>query len=122
MKIVNRKKVKPYITLDGSLIREFFAYRNSALKNLSLAEAVVAPNKETILHCHKNAQKLYYILRGKARIWVGKKSAVVKKDDTILIMPQQQHKIRNTGRSNLVFLCICSPCYEHNDTRIVEKE
>ena len=122
MKIVNRKDVVPFVTLDGSTIREIFAYRNSALKNLSLAEAVVRPGKETSLHYHTKAQELYYILRGRGRIRVGKKSALVKKDDTILIMPKQKHKIRNIGKNSLVFLCTCSPSYEHRDTCVIRSK
>jgi len=122
MRIFNRKKIKPFVTLDGSLIRELCAYRNSPLEGCSLAEAVVAPGKETIPHVHRTSQELYYILRGRARMRVGKKSAIVGKNDTILIMPGEKHSIRNTGSVDLVFLCICSPCYEHSDTRLVAKK
>ena len=73
----------------------------------------------TFPHYHAKSQELYYVLRGKGRIYVGKKSAFVKKDDTILIMPKQKHKIKNIGTSNLVFLCMCSPSYEHTKTHMV---
>lgn len=55
MKVVNRKDIAPFITLDNSIIREILAYRNSELKNLSLAEAIVPPGRETFLHFHKKA-------------------------------------------------------------------
>ena len=121
MKVVNRKDIVPFITLDNSIIRELLAYRNSALKNLSLAEAVVQPGSETHLHFHKKAQEIYYILKGRGRIQVGNKKRLVKKDDAILILSRQRHKIKNVGRTNLIFLCICSPAYEHKDTYVKQK-
>lgn len=118
MKVVNRKDIAPFITLDNSIIREILAYRNSELKNLSLAEAIVPPGRETFLHFHKKAQEVYFILRGVGKIQIGGESRIVRKNDTILIFPKKRHKIKNTGKRNLVFLCICSPCYEYGDTVI----
>lgn len=108
----NRTKIKPFLTLDGSMIRELCAHRNSPLKNCSLAETVVIPGKQTRIHHHRKAQELYYILRDTGKMRVGKKSAIVKKDDTILIMPGEKHTIKNRGKGNLVFL----QCRKAKDT------
>ncbi|MFC1754648.1 cupin domain-containing protein [Thermoproteota archaeon] len=119
MKILNRKSIRPYITLDKSSIRELVSHRNSSIKGLSIAEAVVLPEKETSLHIHKTSQEVYFILSGKGRMQIGKQSKIVKRSDTIVILPKQKHRIRNIGKSNLIFLCICAPCYEHKDTKIL---
>ncbi|MEW6303535.1 MAG: hypothetical protein AB1705_08700 [Verrucomicrobiota bacterium] len=39
MDVVNLNAAPPFITKDGSEIRELLAYRNSAIRNQSLAEA-----------------------------------------------------------------------------------
>ena len=93
MKIINRKTIKPFTTLDNSQIRELASHRNTKLKGLSLAEAVVLPGRETFLHIHKTSQEVYYILDGRGRMCIEKDSKVVKKGDTITILPGKKHKM-----------------------------
>ncbi len=42
MDIINRAQAEPFTTKDGSQIRELLAYRSSAIRNQSLAEATLA--------------------------------------------------------------------------------
>jgi len=44
----------------------------------------------------------------------------VKVFDGIAIPSGARHKITNIGDDDLVFLCCCTPAYEHNDTVITE--
>ncbi|RKX91216.1 MAG: hypothetical protein DRP84_11950 [Spirochaetes bacterium] len=55
-------KIKPYVTKDGSIIRELMHPRLHGNKNLSLAEATVLVGKETVLHRHLNSEEIYYII------------------------------------------------------------
>jgi len=116
MEIVNKNRVKPFITKDGSDIREILAPGNSSLKNQSLAEASVSPGKATIQHYHIESEEIYYILQGKAKIRVGDEVREVSEGDGIAILPRQRHKIWNIGTEDLVFLCCCSPSYRDEDT------
>jgi len=120
MEVVNRNKVKAFITKDGSEITEILAPRNSSLRNQSLAEARVSPGKATVEHYHIKSEETYYILRGKARIRVEGEVREVADGDGIAIMPGQSHKIWNTGAEELVSLCCCSPSYGDEDTVISE--
>lgn len=120
MEVVNRNKVKAFITKDGSEIREILAPRNSSLRNQSLAEARVSPGKATIQHYHIASEEIYYILQGEARVRVEGEVREVAEGDGIAIMPGQSHKIWNTGAEELVFLCCCSPSYGDEDTVISE--
>jgi hypothetical protein len=52
MDVVNLDQVEPFITKDGSQIRELLAHRNSVIKNQSLAEATLPPNSSTDEHYH----------------------------------------------------------------------
>jgi mannose-6-phosphate isomerase-like protein (cupin superfamily) len=116
LEIVNRNKVKSFITKDGSEIREILAPRNSLLKAQSLAEARVAPGKATLEHYHIKSEEIYYILQGKGKLETTDGVTEVAEGDGIAIPPGKKHKIWNIGAKELVFLCCCSPCYEDEDT------
>jgi mannose-6-phosphate isomerase-like protein (cupin superfamily) len=115
MEIVNRDKVKPFITKDTSEIREILA-----LKNQSLAEAKVALGEATLEHYHRSSEEIYYILEGKGQIKIEDKIREIEQGDGIAIPPGKRHKIWNTGSDELVFLCCCSPAYSDEDTIMVE--
>ncbi len=68
MDVVNLDKTNPFITLDGSQIRELLAARNSCICNQSLAEAVIPVGKATQEHYHPVSEEIYYILSGTGRM------------------------------------------------------
>jgi len=116
MEIVNRNRVQAFVTKDASEIREILAPRNSAIQRQSLAEATLHPGQASVEHCHPRTEEIYYILQGTGRIKVGEEAREVLPGDGIAIPPGQRHRIRNTGKEDLVFLCCCVPAYEHEDT------
>ena len=120
MDVVNLDQVKPFITKDGSQIRELLAYRNSVISNQSLAEATVSPNGSTDEHYHANTEEIYFILEGEGRMRVEDKTQNVRVGDAIAIPPGKKHKLWNIGSTPLRLLCCCAPCYEHLDTIITE--
>lgn len=120
MDIINRDNAPPFTTKDGSTIREILAYRNSSIRNQSLAEATLPPNTSTQAHFHPNTEEIYYILQGEGLMALEQERAVVRQGDGIAIPPGTKHQIRNTGGRDLVFLCTCAPAYEHSDTLFCE--
>jgi hypothetical protein len=52
-----RDEIAPYVTKDGSEIRELLHPDRHAVRQQSLAEAVVAPGATTRLHCHKTSEE-----------------------------------------------------------------
>ena len=120
MEIINRDDVKPFITKDTSEIREILAPRNSSIKNQSLAEARLLPGRSTEEHYHIQTEEIYYILSGKGQMVIDGEKCDVKKHDGIAILPGVRHRITNTGKEDLIFLCCCAPAYEHDDTVITE--
>jgi mannose-6-phosphate isomerase-like protein (cupin superfamily) len=120
MEVVNVGKVKSLITKDGSEIREILSPRNSQIKNQSLAEARVKSGEETLEHCHKSSEEIYYILQGKGRMKIEDEIKEVKACDGIVILPGKRHKIRNTGEDDLIFLCYCAPSYSNEDTDMLK--
>ncbi|MFA5054900.1 MAG: cupin domain-containing protein [Dehalococcoidia bacterium] len=120
MEIVNRKDAAPFVTKDASEIREILAPRNSSIERQSLAEARVLSGKSTEEHIHPNTEEIYYILEGKGRMRIEGEERDVVHGDGIAILPGMRHKVWNTGKSDLVFLCCCVPAYTHEDTVITE--
>ncbi|MEM2899561.1 MAG: cupin domain-containing protein [Thermoplasmata archaeon] len=117
----NVKNTKPFITKDKSIIREIISPRNSRIERMSLAEARLSAGCETEEHYHATSEEIYYILEGKGLMRVGKSRFRVEKGDGIVLRPGVYHKIKNTGNGELVFLCICSPMYTHEDTVMKKK-
>jgi mannose-6-phosphate isomerase-like protein (cupin superfamily) len=120
MDVVNRNAVSAFTTKDTSTIREILAPRNSGVTRQSLAEATLPPGAATQAHLHPQTEELYYILQGEALMAVEGERRAVGPGDAIAILPGQRHQIRNTGASDLVFLCCCVPAYEDADTVMCE--
>lgn len=117
---IQRNNVEPFITKDGSEIRELMAHRNSCIRNQSLAEATVPAGATTAMHYHPRTEEIYYILYGTGQIKLGDETESVGPGDAIAIPPGTPHNITNTGEIPLRFLCCCAPAYEHEDTVLVE--
>ena len=120
MHIVNIGEAEPFVTKDGSEIRELLAHRNSCIRKQSLAEARVAPGQSTQPHYHPKSEEIYYILHGVGRMRIGNECRDVGSGDAIAIPPGEPHSITNTGNKTLLFLCCCAPGYEHEDTILLE--
>lgn len=120
MDIHNLSTVSAFITKDGSEIRELLAYRNSCIRNQSLAEARLPVGSSTQEHYHPKAEEIYFITAGNGRIRIEGELRDVKVGDAIAIPPGQRHKLWNTGSGVLKLLCCCAPCYENDDTVITE--
>jgi mannose-6-phosphate isomerase-like protein (cupin superfamily) len=120
MDIKNLNEVPPFITKDGSEIRELLAHRNSAIRNQSLAEARLPVGASTQEHFHPSAEEIYYITHGSGKIRIEGEMREVRAGDAIAIPPGRKHKLWNTGHETLRLLCCCAPAYEHTDTVFTE--
>ena len=92
-------------------------------QDVSIARARVAPGVTTSMHRLRDVDERYVILEGTGRVTVGElPPADVSVGDVVRIPRNTTQAILNTGDSDLVFLCICTPrftpaCYEdvHDD-------
>jgi mannose-6-phosphate isomerase-like protein (cupin superfamily) len=122
MDLKNLNEVQAFITKDGSEIRELLAYRNSCIRNQSLAEARLPVGGSTQEHYHVQTEEIYFITHGTGRIRVDNDVREVNAGDAIAIPPGRKHKLWNLGTETLRLLCCCAPGYEHEDTVITEDE
>ena len=112
-------EVEPFVTRDGSLIRELMHPRLHAGRRQSLAEAQVPPGGRTVLHRHRQSEELYYFLSGRGWMTLGAERFAVGPGDTVCIEPGMPHCLENAGDEALCLLCCCSPPYSHDDTELL---
>ena len=120
MEVVNLDTASPFITKDGSEIRELLSHRNSALRAQSLAEARLPVGAATQEHYHARTEEIYFITHGAGRMRVEGELRDVRAGDAVAIPPGKKHKLWNTGQEPLRLLCCCAPPYEHADTFLSE--
>ena len=111
--------ITPYITRDGSEIRELMhpAMHGNALQ--SLAEASIAPGSTTRLHRHHHSEEIYYIVAGDGHMTLGHEHFPITVGDVIYIPPGTPHCVENRGLVPLRILCSCAPAYSHADTELL---
>ena len=111
---------EPYVTLDGSLIRELIRPEDQGSRRLSVAEATIAPGQTTHRHRHRQSEEVYYVVAGQGIIEVAARKTEVRAGEAVLIPAGAEHCAINTGAEPLRLLCACSPPYEHQDTELTE--
>ncbi len=111
--------IQPYITKDGSHIRELMHPAQHGNRAQSFAEAIVEPGVKTALHRHHVTEEIYHITQGAGRMTLGERQFPVAIGDTICIAPGAAHCIECVGESALKILCACSPAYAHEDTELL---
>lgn len=116
MQIANLSHLDPFITLDGSSIRELAGPAWTAARNQSLGEATVPPGGQTAEHYHPSSEEIYYFTAGAGRMRLGEQEADVRAGDCVVIAPGMRHKLWNPGAEALVLLCCCAPAYSDEDT------
>lgn len=114
-------EVTPYLTKDGSAIRELMHPAVHGNQKQSLAEAVLPPGARTLLHRHHETEELYHVTAGEGLLTLGEETFKVSAGDTALIRPGTPHCIEALGEAPLHILCCCSPAYRHEDTELLEE-
>jgi len=116
MHLSRHADLEAYTTADGSTIREWAGPGYSPARNQSLAEATLAVGASTAAHHHRRSEELYLFTAGRGRLRVGDDERDVEAGDCAVIPPGEVHQLHNTGDTDLVVVCACSPAYSHDDT------
>lgn len=112
--------IAPFITKDGSTIRELMHPQQHANAAQSLAEARVDPGQTTALHRHGVSEELYHVTAGEGEMTLDDARFAIRAGDTVAIPPGTPHCVKNTGAATLTILCCCSPPYAHDDTDLLD--
>jgi mannose-6-phosphate isomerase-like protein (cupin superfamily) len=113
-------EIEPFVTLDGSQIREWAGRVSAPAHNQSLAEATIPVGAATTEHYHRSTEELYLVTAGEGRLIVDGQERLIAAGDCALIPPGTRHKVHNVGAGPLRIVCACSPPYADEDTVLTE--
>lgn len=89
-------------------------------ETLNVIEEKMPPNTSELLHCHRKAQQVFYILSGTAVVEKNGDLIQLKPNESIHISPQTLHRIFNHGTEDLSFLLISEPRAQNDRIDIVD--
>ena len=116
--ILERKLMKPCVIRSIESQEYFFEEGCHILElcnspydqELSIARARVEPGQKTKWHQLKDLVERYFILEGEGRVEIGNLGPEdVTRGDLVIIPPGCPQRIQNIGKTDLVFLAICTP-------------
>jgi mannose-6-phosphate isomerase-like protein (cupin superfamily) len=117
-KIVKANSLNEYLTPERCYIAE-----NYSSKDVSIAVARVKPGVTTKAHHLKKIQEIYIITAGEGKATCGGlEPTMVSTGDIIIIPAGASQKITNTGKTDLIFYCVCTPrftedCYFDDEAK-----
>lgn len=112
--------MEPFVTLDGSEIREWAGRVSLPAQNQSLAEATIPAGGATTEHYHRTSEELYLVRAGRGRLLIDGEERMIGEGDCTLIPPGKRHKVFNIGAGPLRIVCACAPAYSDQDTCLTE--
>lgn len=107
IKVYSRSKI-PYIDIMCGKSQEVFA-------SLNIGFAIVTIDSKTTSHKHTHTEEIYYILKGKGILTIGKESASVQEGDLIPIPIGQFHILENTSSVPIELIVITHPPLDPSD-------
>ena len=116
MDVRSLSRAKPFVTADGSTIRELCGLPTGGTVEQSLAEATLEPGQATERHYHGQTEEVYFVLEGEGELELDGDRARLGPGDAVPIPPGAWHELRNPGETQLRILCCCAPPYRHEDT------
>ena len=116
MEIRSLADAEPFVTADGSTIRELFGRPTGGVEHQSLAEATLAPGQATQRHYHRASEEIYFVLDGEGEMELDGERRPVGAGDAVAIPAGAWHELRAEGDRPLRILCSCAPPYRHEDT------
>ncbi len=120
MWIRDRRDCREIRAIDGTALRELLNPAGDPRLKLgySLAEARLGPGAESRAHKLKSSE-VYYLLQGQGRMRVDEDEREARAGQAIYIPPGSIQSIRNTGKEELVFICLVDPAWRADDEELV---
>ena len=118
MEITRREELEPYVTRDGSEIREWVP-PGAPGRRQTLAEATVPAGGSTLAHYHRESEEIYLVTSGRGVLRLGDEEREVAAGDCVAIPPGVVHRLHADAHAPLVVVCSSVPPYSHEDTVLV---
>jgi len=115
MFIRDLKDCEEFTAGDNSILRELLHPDKEDLAiQYSLAHAILKPGQTSRAHKLKTSE-VYYILEGEGLMHINDEIQRVHGGHAIYIPPDSMQFFQNTGKKDLIFLCIVDPAWRKED-------
>lgn len=122
MRVKDLKDCAEFISGDSAVLRELLnPLKEDLALRYSLAWAKVLPGGTTRLHRLRTSE-VYYILEGRGEVRIDEEKRMVGPGQAVYIPPRSRQRIRNLGRSGLIFLCIVDPAWRPEDEKVLDTD
>jgi mannose-6-phosphate isomerase-like protein (cupin superfamily) len=112
-KVIKATQLKEYPTAERCFIYENWGLVSGGDKAVSIARARVEPGVTTRAHHLDGIQEIYQIIQGSANVQIGVLEPTdVTVGDTVIIPAGVSQRITNTGKTDLIFYCVCTPAFK----------
>jgi mannose-6-phosphate isomerase-like protein (cupin superfamily) len=107
MKFIHIQDLPKETTHEGTLlVNRIVSVGQSKTKLQTVNRATLPPGKSMAPHKHDDCEEIFYFLDGSGQVIAGGKTVPVSHDDVVIVEPGEDHKIKNTSFSNLVYLSV----------------
>jgi len=99
----------PINNIGGEIVKDNETYLlkdNKHLKNLVVSSTLLKPGKETRGHSHEGQEEVYFFQYGYGEMTLGEETFSVAGSDVVLIPNGMFHKVKNTWKHPLYFVCV----------------
>jgi len=122
--IVVKKPKYPSLIMNqgGENIQEVLGIQAGNFYSHSIAEITISPGGAAMPHYHKKTEESYYLLSGSANLFIKGKKLDLAAGETVLIEPGETHQILNSGEEDLVFIAVCVPAWQPDDSYEVQQK
>lgn len=119
MYIKDLKDCEEFMAGDNTRLRELL-HPDKADLNLrySLAHAVLEPGLTSYAHKLKTSE-VYYIIEGEGDMYIDDEIEKVVPGQAVYIPPNSKQYIKNTGTTDLKFICIVDPAWRVEDEEVL---
>jgi len=105
---------------EGTVISQIFHPHNT-LNGIrySVAHSTISPGQKSKPHKMKTSE-VYFVLQGEGIMHIEDETEKVSKNDAIYVPPFSKQFLENSGKSDLMVLCIVDPAWKKEDEEILE--
>ena len=104
---------------DNSILRELLHPDKADIDiRYSLAHAILKPGQTSKAHKLKTSE-VYFILEGEGMMHINDEIEQVHNGHAIYIPPNSTQFFQNTGKKDLIFICIVDPAWRKEDELIL---
>jgi len=93
----------------GALSKALVGPDNGEAAHIDYRISAYQPMAYVKLHSHRSQEQIYHVLEGEGLMDLAGEQVVVRRHDVIFLPPGIEHKIENSGLTDLVFLVVTSP-------------